>query len=99
MNPLRGMMWLLIFQSAGELLARGLALPLPGPVIGMVLLLLALRCPAVRRPVAACVHLLLMHLSYHAVPLGVCALFDPPILQPCLSMIHTVTCRRGVGCA
>jgi len=71
MNALRGMMWLLIFQSAGELLGRGLALPLPGPVIGMVLLLPALRWPAVREPVAACAEFLLSHLSLLFVPVGV----------------------------
>lgn len=71
MNPLRGMMWLLIFQSAGELLGRGLALPLPGPVIGMVLLLLALRWPAVQESVAACADFLLSHLSLLFVPVGV----------------------------
>ena len=71
MNPLRGMMWLLIFQSAGELLGRGLALPLPGPVIGMVLLLLALRWPAVQEPVGACAEFLLSHLSLLFVPVGV----------------------------
>ena len=71
MNPLCGMMWLLIFQSAGELLGRGLSLPLPGPVIGMVLLLLALRWPAVQEPVSACADFLLSHLSLLFVPVGV----------------------------
>lgn len=71
MNALRGMMWLLVFQSAGELLGRGLALPLPGPVVGMVLLLLALRWPAVRTPVAQCAEFLLSHLSLLFVPVGV----------------------------
>jgi holin-like protein len=71
MNALRGMMWLLIFQSAGELLGRGLALPLPGPVIGMVLLLLALRWPAIQAPVAACAEFVLSHLSLLFVPVGV----------------------------
>jgi len=33
---------LLLFQLAGEVIARGLALPVPGPVIGMLLLFLAL---------------------------------------------------------
>ncbi|GJD49031.1 Antiholin-like protein LrgA [Methylobacterium crusticola] len=33
---------LLLCQLAGEVVARGLALPLPGPVIGMALLLLIL---------------------------------------------------------
>ena len=30
MNGLRGMAWLLVFQTIGELLSRGLSLPLPG---------------------------------------------------------------------
>lgn len=33
---------LLVFQLAGEVIARGLGLPVPGPVIGMALLFLAL---------------------------------------------------------
>lgn len=33
---------LLIFQLVGEIIARGFALPVPGPVIGMLLLFLAL---------------------------------------------------------
>ena len=33
---------LLIFQLAGEVLARGLGLPVPGPVLGMLLLFVAL---------------------------------------------------------
>lgn len=33
---------LLLFQLAGEIIAHGLALPVPGPVIGMVLLFLFL---------------------------------------------------------
>jgi len=71
MNALRGITWLLVFQSAGELLARGFALPLPGPVIGMILLLPALRWPAVRQPVASCAEFLLSHLSLLFVPVGV----------------------------
>ncbi len=71
MNALRGLAWLLALQSVGELLARGLSLPFPGPVIGMLLLLLALRFPVVREPVAACANFLLMHLSLLFVPVGV----------------------------
>lgn len=37
-----GLAALLLCQLAGELLARALALPVPGPVLGMGLLLLAL---------------------------------------------------------
>lgn len=71
MNALRGLVWLLVFQSSGELLARGLGLPLPGPVIGMVLLVLALRWPAVQRPVSGTAQFLLSHLSLLFVPVGV----------------------------
>lgn len=71
MNALRGLAWLLIFQSIGELLARGLALSLPGPVIGMVLLLPALRWPVVREPISSCAEFLLSHLSLLFVPVGV----------------------------
>lgn len=34
--------WLLVFQLTGEVIARGLNLPVPGPVIGMGLLFLTL---------------------------------------------------------
>lgn len=71
MQALRGLAWLLALQSVGELLARGLSLPLPGPVIGMILLLLALRWPPVREPVSVCATFLLSHLSLLFVPVGV----------------------------
>jgi holin-like protein len=71
MNGLRGLACLLAFQSVGELLARGFSLPFPGPVIGMLLLLLALRWPVVREPVAVCANFLLSHLSLLFVPVGV----------------------------
>jgi putative effector of murein hydrolase LrgA (UPF0299 family) len=71
MNALRGLAFLLLLQSVGELLSRGLSLPFPGPVIGMLLLLLALRWPLVREPVAACADFLLSHLSLLFVPVGV----------------------------
>jgi holin-like protein len=71
MTGLRGFAWLLVLQSAGELLSRGLHLPFPGPVVGMVLLLLALNVPGVREPVGACADFLLSHLSLLFVPVGV----------------------------
>lgn len=71
MQGLRGLAWLLALQSAGELLARALHLPFPGPVVGMVLLLLALRWPLVREPVAQCADFLLAHLSLLFIPVGV----------------------------
>jgi holin-like protein len=71
MLALRGLAWLLALQTIGELLARGLGLPFPGPVVGMVLLLLALRSPVVQAPVGACADFLLAHLSLLFVPVGV----------------------------
>jgi holin-like protein len=71
MKGLRGLAWLLGFQSIGELLSRGFSLPLPGPVLGLVLLLVALRSPAVREPVGECAEFLLSHLSLLFIPVGV----------------------------
>ena len=71
MNGLRGLAWLLGFQSIGELLSRGFSLPLPGPVLGLVLLLVALRFSAVRKPVGECAEFLLSHLSLLFIPVGV----------------------------
>jgi holin-like protein len=63
---------LLVCQLAGEVLARAIALPVPGPVIGMALLLAAL---AIRRNIPAELHDtaqgLLRHLSLLFVPAGV----------------------------
>jgi holin-like protein len=39
---IRGFFILLAFQLVGEVVARGLALPAPGPVIGLALLVVAL---------------------------------------------------------
>lgn len=71
MTALRGLAFLLLLQAAGEALTHAFALPFPGPVIGMVLLLPALNWPAIREPVAAAAELLLAHLSLLFVPVGV----------------------------
>jgi holin-like protein len=42
MAMIRGFFILLVFQLVGEVLARGLYLPAPGPVIGLALLVVAL---------------------------------------------------------
>jgi holin-like protein len=68
----RALTVLLLFQLIGEVLARSLELPVPGPVIGMLLLLLALlvrgEAPATLRETAQG---LLSHLSLLFVPAGV----------------------------
>lgn len=71
MNALRGLAWLLLFQAAGEALARALDLAIPGPVIGLVLLLGGLRLPFIREPVSITAEFLLAHLSLLFVPVGV----------------------------
>lgn len=71
MTGLRGLAWLLLFQAAGEALTHALALPFPGPVVALVLLLPALRWPWVRDPVEAAAGFLLAHLSLLFVPVGV----------------------------
>jgi holin-like protein len=70
-GALAGLAWLLVFQSIGEILSRFFHLPIPGPVIGMVLLFAALFLPRVREPVAQSANFLLAHLSLLFVPVGV----------------------------
>lgn len=80
---------ILMFQLAGEVASRGLDLPLPGPVIGLILLVLACaaRPPLAERirPVASG---LLGHLSLFFVPAGVGVVAHLPELA-----------RHGVGLA
>ena len=71
MYALQGLTWLLLLQTLGELLVRHLGLPLPGPVLGMGLLWLALRWAPVREPVEATARFILGHLSLLFVPVGV----------------------------
>ncbi len=42
MHFINGITLLLIYQLIGEVLVLGLALPVPGPVVGMILLFLTL---------------------------------------------------------
>ena len=71
MLALQGLTWLLVLQSIGEVLARVAHVPLPGPVIGLLILAVALNAGFVRTPVAAAADLLLAHLSLLFVPVGV----------------------------
>ena len=71
MDALKGFAWLLAAQSLGEGIARITHAPLPGPVIGLVIMLLALNFALVRTPVQAAAEALLTHLSLLFVPVGV----------------------------
>ncbi len=100
MTGLRGLAWLLALQSVGELLARGFSLPFPGPVIGMLLLLLALNVPLVREPVQACATFLLTHLSLLFVPVGVGVMTHLGLLgQYGVRMLGVVVASTLVGMA
>lgn len=72
MPLIMGMSVLLACQFLGELVARGLALPIPGPVIGMVILLVGL---LVRGKVPSSLRMtgegLLRYLTLLFVPAGV----------------------------
>jgi len=73
---------ILCFQLVGEVLSRGLGLPLPGPVVGLVLLLGAMRLRLDLanwlRPVGQGV---LAHLSLFFVPAGVGVVAHLPLLR------------------
>jgi len=73
MSPfLAGVTWLLLFQCAGEALSRLLSLPVPGPVLGMLLLFVALRLrDQGSEPIATAADALAKHLSLLFVPAGV----------------------------
>ncbi len=71
MSALRGFAWLLALQTVGELVVKQSGLAVPGPVLGMIFLLIALRWPSVQAAVASCAEFLLAHLSLLFVPVGV----------------------------
>ena len=69
---LRAWAVLLVFQLVGELVARLLQWPVPGPVLGMLLLLAALELRLPRdEPLVTVSSGLLSHLSLLFVPAGV----------------------------
>ncbi|OCX61629.1 hypothetical protein BFP70_15075 [Thioclava sp. SK-1] len=72
---------ILLFQLVGEILSRGMALPLPGPVLGMVFMLIGMvvsvRLRDLVRPTAQG---LLAHLSLLFVPAGVGVVAHVPTL-------------------
>ncbi|WP_307816515.1 CidA/LrgA family protein [Nocardioides limicola] len=68
-----GLTWLLVCQLAGELVVRLLGLPVPGAVLGMVILLALLcwRRPPETASVLRAADALLRHLQLFFVPAGV----------------------------
>ncbi|MGR3416324.1 CidA/LrgA family protein [Paracoccus sp. (in: a-proteobacteria)] len=63
---------ILSFQLVGEIASRGLNLPLPGPVVGLLLLVGAcIAQPGLARRIRPATQGLLQHLSLFFVPAGV----------------------------
>lgn len=73
MPLVNGLLLLLACQLAGEVVVHALDAPVPGPVVGMVVLLLVLlvRRPADDSPVHRAADALLPHLQLLFVPAGV----------------------------
>lgn len=70
---MRGLLVLLVCQLVGEFLVRLLGVPIPGPVVGMVVLFVGLRLrrPTSKSPVVRTADDLLGHLQLLFVPAGV----------------------------
>lgn len=100
MLHLQGLAVLLLLQSLGELLARALHLRIPGPVLGMILLVGVLRWPPVRAPLQAAASALLQHLSLLFVPVGVGVMLHTDLLQAHgLRLLVVVVVSTWVGLA
>ena len=82
MTALQGLALLLLLQTAGELLVRAVTLPLPGPVLGLAMLLPLLRWAPVAQRVGAVAAVLLQHLSLLFVPVGVGVIVHLGALAP-----------------
>lgn len=92
---------ILSFQLIGEILARSLALPLPGPVIGLVgLMISGMLFPPLISRIRAVAQGVLAHLSLFFVPAGVGVVAHLDVLQrngPAL--IAIVACATLLGFA
>lgn len=82
MIALQGLALLLVLQTAGELIVRAFGWPLPGPVLGLVMVLPMLALPAVAQRVEAVAAVLLQHLSLLFVPVGVGVIVHLGALAP-----------------
>ena len=73
---------ILAFQLVGEVASRAFGLPLPGPVVGLVLLLAAFRLwPPLADRLRGVIDGLLGHLSLFFVPAGVGVVAHLPLLR------------------
>lgn len=100
MMALRGLALLLLLQAAGESLAHFARWPLPGPVLGLMLLLPLLAFAPVRVPVAAAAEGLLAHLSLLFVPVGVGVITHLELLsRHGLQLVAAIVLSTWIGMA
>lgn len=100
MKALQGFTWLLCLQLFGEVLARALHLPFPGPVIGMLLLMPALGWRPLREPVTEVARFLLAHLSLLFVPVGVGVITHLDVLrQHGFGLLAVIALSTWIGLA
>ena len=78
----RGLLVLLACQLVGEFLVTSVGVPVPGPVVGMVILLVALkiRRPGPRSPVVRTADALIGHLQLLFIPAGAGVVAYLPLL-------------------
>ena len=102
---IRGLIILLSFQGAGEILSRLFALPVPGPVIGLVLLLIFLiRRGKIDAPIDTVSAALTKHLGLLFVPAAVGVVMFWPQLKAhfwaiSIALIVSVTATIAVSAA
>ncbi len=102
---IRGLIILLGFQGAGEIVSRLLSLPIPGPVIGLLLLLIFLiRRGKVDAPIDTVSSALTKHLGLLFVPAAVGVVMFLPQLRThflaiSVALIVSVTATIAVSAA
>ena len=98
MAVLQGLAWLLLCQSAGEAIARLAHWPLPGPVLGLLLLIALLQWPQVQAAIGAASDALLAHLSLLFVPVGVGVMTHLGLLSTYgLRLLVAITLSTWIG--
>ena len=94
---LYGLTVLLVFQLIGESLAYAFALPIPGPVIGMLLLFAVLQWRGANEQLRLTATTLLSHLSLLFVPAGVGIITYGALLKTeWLSLLVTVIVSTAI---
>lgn len=98
---LKGLTGLLLFQLLGEVTSQSLHLPVPGPVLGLLLLVLGLRiAPWLRLQIGGSADALLAHLSLLFIPAGVgVVLYFRELLANGWALIAVLVVSTWVGLA